>query len=446
MATLNPALVYEQQSELAARTRRKITARLMPFLILLFVIAFLDRANVSFAGLEMTTDLKFDSRVFGLGSGIFFIGYFILEIPGTLIVETWSARLWLARIIISWGILASLTGFIRNSTHFYVVRFLLGAAEAGFFPGIIVYLSHWFRAKDRAKAVAMFMSALPIASILGAPISGLILRVHWLGLAGWRWVFILQGIPAVIFGIVTIFYLTDRPSQASWLLPDEKDWIIGELEAEKQACKAKRTYTIREAFSQRNVILLAIAYFFSCTAFYGFNFWLPTITKRISGYSNLVVTLVSMLPFIAGLIAMQFTGWSSDRSGERRKHTAIPLLLVSFGLLASAMTQQHTMVALGMFCIAGIGLYSYLPGFWSLPTVFLTETAAAAAVGMINSIGNLGGFAGPFVVGFLDKQFSGFFAGIVYLSASALMAALFVLAVRHKPADTRANLQGPSAT
>ena len=311
--------------DVAKRAHIKIVRRLMPFLICLFVLAYLDRVNVGYAALGMTTELGLDPQVLGFGAGIFFIGYFLLEIPSTLIVENWSARKWLARIIISWGILATLTGFIQTETHFHIVRFLLGLAEAGFFPGIIVYLSHWFRYRDRAKAVAMFMVALPISNIIGSPLSGWILGVNWLGLAGWRWVFIIEGLPAVIFGIATIFYLTDRPEQATWLAEDEKNWIGSELEKEKLEKNAVQTYTIWQALRHRNVIFLAIAYFCAVTCVYGFTFWLPTILKGLTGYTDLQVSIIAALPYCAGLVAMLLVGWSSDRKGERRWHAAKPL-------------------------------------------------------------------------------------------------------------------------
>ncbi len=417
----------------AERARRRITRRLMPFLICLFVVAFLDRVNVGYAALEMSQDLGFDAEVLGFGAGIFFVGYFLLEIPGTLLVETWSARLWLARIIISWGLLAVLMGFIQNAWQFYVARFLLGAAEAGFFPGVIVYLSHWFRQRDRAKAVAMFMAAIPVSNIFGAPVSGLILGVNWLGLPGWRWVFILEGLPAVVLGVVTIFYLTDWPRQARWLPDDEREWIITELEREKSERRAERAYSVWEALRHRNVLLLALAYFCSVTSAYGFNFWLPTILKGLSGLSNLLVTGVAALPYCAGLAAMLLVGWNSDRTNERRWHTALSLTGVSLGLLLSATVSQRVGLAVTMFCLAGAGLYGYLPGFWALPTAFLTGTSAAAAVGLINSIGNLGGFVGPYAVGYLTKATGSFYAGVIYLAGSALASACLILLVRHSP-------------
>jgi sugar phosphate permease len=429
-----PTITAEQRvpdSAVAERARRRITRRLMPFLICLFAVAFIDRVNVGYAVLGMPKEMGFDTEVLGFGAGIFFVGYFLLEIPGTLLVENWSARLWLARIIISWGLLAVLTGFIRTPTQFYVARFILGAAEAGFFPGVIVYLSHWFRQRDRAKAVAMFMVAIPVANIFGSPVSGLILGVRWLGLDGWRWVFILEGVPALVFGVATVFYLTDWPRDAKWLDAEEREWITRELEREKRARKAVRAYSVLEALRHRNVVLLALAYFCSVTSAYGFNFWLPTIVKGLSGLSNLLVTGVAALPYCAGLAAMLVVGWNSDRTGERRWHTAVSLLAVCLGLLLSAVVSQRVGLAVAMFCVAGAGLYGYLPGFWALPTAFLTESAAAVAVGLINSVGNLGGFAGTYAVGYLTKRTGSFFPGVIYLSCSALASACLILCVRH---------------
>ena len=328
-------------------------------------------------------------------------------------------------------------GFIQNTTHFYIARFLLGAAEAGFFPGVIVYLSHWFRYQDRAKAVAMFMAAIPVSNIFGAPISGLILGVNWFGLEGWRWVFILEAIPAIILGIATIFYLTDRPKDAKWLAEDEQTWISGELENEKKRQKAKRNFSVWEAFRHRNVLLLAAGYFCAVTGAYGFNFWLPTILKGVSDYTNFQVSAIAALPYCAGLLAMLVIGWSSDRTGERRWHTAFSLLAVSAGLFLSALFSENVWLAVAFFCVAGAGLYSYLPGFWAIPATFLTESAAAAAaIGLINSVGNLGGFVGPYVVGYLNNKTNSFYAGIVYLSCSALVGAILILMVKHssKPA------------
>lgn len=404
--------------------------RVMPYLFWLYIIAFLDRANVGYAGLTMKEDLHFTDAILGWGQGIFFVGYFILEIPGTILVEKWSARKWIARIMVTWGILAMATGFIHSSTQFYWVRFFLGAAEAGFFPGIIVYFSHWFRYEDRAKAVALFMSAIPISNIIGAPLSGLLLGVNWLGLAGWRWMFILEGVPAIIFGVVTIFYLTDRPQQARWLPDDEREWLIGELEREKHEKQAKHGFSILQAFRHREVILLTLAYFFMVAMVYGLTFWLPPIVKKLSGSSNLVTSLLSAIPYCVGLVAILLAGWSSDRTKERRWHTALSMVAGSLGLLLSLAAQDNAALALAMLCLAAAGMYAYLPGFWALPGSFLTGTAAAASIGLINSFGNLGGFVGPYVVGYLSTATNSFVGGILYLSASALLAAGLTLALR----------------
>ncbi|HZR28005.1 MAG TPA: MFS transporter [Terriglobales bacterium] len=411
---------------IAERARKRIARRLLPYLFFLYIIAYLDRVNLSYAALEMGGALGFTSEVIGFGAGIFFIGYFLLEVPGAILVERWSARAWIARIMISWGIVAVFTGFVHTPLQFYSIRFLLGASEAGFFPGIVVYLSHWFRYEDRAKAMAMFMAAQPISNIVGSPISGLLLGIHWLGLAGWRWLFILEGIPAVLFGVVTIFYLTDWPQQANWLPEDEKQWISGELEREKKTKQTGGSLTLRQVVG---VLLLALALFFMAASVYGFNFWLPTIIKKLSGLSNLLVTLVAVLPYCVGLIAILLVGWSSDRTGERRWHAALCMIVASIGLGLSVVSHR-TDLAILMFCLAAVGMYGYLPAFWSLPTSFLTGTAAAASIGVVNSIGNLGGFAGPYAVGYITKRAHTFSAGVLCLSASALLAGGLVLLLR----------------
>src|ERR1051326_5854777 len=339
----------------ADRARRRVVLRLMPYLFLLYIIAYLDRVNVSYAALTMKGDLSFTDDVMGFGAGIFFIGYVLLEIPGTILVEKWSARGWIARIMISWGIVAILMGFIQTKSQFYSARFILGAAEAGFFPGIIVYFSHWFRYENRAKAVALFMAAIPIANIVGSPVSGLLLGINWLGLPGWRWLFILEGVPAIIFGIVTIFYLTDWPHQARWLPDDERAWLTSELEREKQAKQKVHSHSILEALRHREVILLTLAYFFIVTANYGLNFWLPTIIKRLSGTTNFVVTLISALPYCVALVAILLLGWSSDRTKERRWHTALCMIAASVGLLLSVVAQGQVAIAVLMFCLAAAG-------------------------------------------------------------------------------------------
>jgi ACS family tartrate transporter-like MFS transporter len=435
-------------ADLAARTRRRTMWRLLPFLILLYVVAYLDRVNVSFAALEMRADLGFSAEVYGFGAGIFFIGYVLLEIPGTLLVERWSARLWISRIMISWGLLAALTGFVQTANQFYWIRFLLGVGEAGFFPGVIVYLTHWFRESDRGKAVSIFAAAVPISSIIGAPISGLLLGVHWMGLPGWRWIFIIEGIPAVILGVVVLLYLTDRPHQASWLEPEEREWLAAELEREKLAKQAV-PHSIADALRQLRrpqVIILSLVWFGAMTGGYGFGLWLPTMVKALSGLPNLAVTAIAALPYIAGLISMLFMGWSSDRTGERRWHTAVSLFVAALGLVLSVLLREHVALSIAAFCLVGVGLYGTYPGFWSLPSTLLTGSAAAAAIGMINCLGNIGGFAGPYIVGRIDTATGSFVGGMLYLAASMFAGGLLVLLVgREKPSEVAAKTTGRMA-
>jgi D-galactonate transporter len=423
-------------NETALTARRRIARRLLPFLFTLFVIAFLDRVNVSYAALEMTHDLNFSNRVFGFGSGIFFVGYLLFEIPGCLIVERWSARKWFARIMVTWGLITVLMAFIRTPMHFYIVRILLGVAEAGFFPGILVYLTHWFRSEDRAKACAIFMIAIPVANIIGSPLGGWLLGVHWLGIQGWRWLFIVEGIPAILFGFITIFYLTDWPREARWLAPEEQHWITAELEQEALAKKAARSYTIWQALHLPTVIQLTLIYFFAVSSIYSLSIWLPTFLKRASGMSNLAVTMLSIVPYVAVLLAMLFNGWHSDRTNERRWHTAIPLILGVIAFSLTILSGSHFWFAFACLIVASTA-NAFLPSFWPVPSAFLGESAAAASIGLINSIGNLGSFVTPSVIGyFLDKTHS-FTPGFLYVIASLLIAIFLMLTLRMRPADSR---------
>ena len=411
-------------------TRHRIALRLLPFLFILYIVAFLDRMNVGAAALQMPRDLGFNDRAVGLGAGIFFLGYFLLEIPGALIAERWSARLWISRIMISWGILVVVMAFIHTARQFFIVRFLVGAAEAGFFPAVVVYLTHWFRALDRAKAVAGFYAAMPLSYVIGSPLAGLLLGLSWFGLRGWRWLFILEGIPAIVLGLVTLRYLTDWPRQADWLSGDERQWITTELEREKKAKQAVRSYSIWQAFAHRDVILLTLCYFFSLTGNYGIAFWLPTIVKRASSQSDLWVTTLTALPYLAGFLTQQFNGWHSDRTGERRWHAATPVLLSGLCLLLAITSQSSVAWSMVFFTLAGGAYYAFHPAFWAIPTELLSESAAAASIGMINSVGNLGGFVGPFLVGLLAAKTKSFDLGLWYLVGSFFISGILMLAVR----------------
>src|SRR6266481_7310319 len=386
--------------------------------------------NIGAAALQMPRDLGFSDRVVGMGAGIFFLGYLLLEIPGALIVERWSARRWIARIMISWGMVTVLMAFIHTSRQFYLVRFVLGAAETGFLPGVIVYVTHWFRYEDRGKAVAFFYAANPLSYVIGSPIAGLLLGISWLGMRGWRWLFILEGISAIVFGVITIFYLTDWPAQARWLPADERSWIIEQLQREKQAKKDRHhSLSIWEALRNRDVILLTLCYFCAMTGSYGIGFWLPTILKRLSGQSDLKVTLLAALPYIAAFVTQQVNGWHSDRTRERRWHAAIPVFLCGVALALAVVYGTNLPVSIGLFVIAGGAFYGFQPVFWAVPTLFLSESAAAASIGLINSVGNLGGFAGPMLMGYLASRTRSFSAGLLYLVASLFASGILMLAV-----------------
>jgi ACS family tartrate transporter-like MFS transporter len=423
-------LVEASTFDVAQRARRRIARRVMPFLFVLYVVNFLDRMNVGAAALQMPKDLGFSDRVVGLGAGIFFLGYFLLEIPGALIAERWSARRWIARIMISWGIATVLLAFIHTARGFYIGRFFVGAAEAGFFPAVVVYLTHWFRYEDRAKVIAFFYAAYPISFIVGSPLAGLMLGISWFGLRGWRWLFILEGIPAILLGIVTIFYLTDWPSQAKWLPADEREWIKEELLKEKQAKQRVRSFSIWEALRHRDIVLLTLCYFFALTGGYGISFWLPTILKRLSGLSDFTVTLLAALPYLAGLISQQVNGWHSDVTRERRWHAAIPIFCCGASLLLAVLFRSSMTLSVAMFTLMGAGYFAFHPGFWPIPTQFLSESAAAACIGLINSVGNLGGFVGPMTMGYLVTRTKSFAAGMLYLVGSLFLSSILMLLVK----------------
>ena len=416
-------------AEVGRRARHRIARRLLPFLFVLYVIAFLDRMNIGAAALQMPRDLGFSDRVVGMGAGIFFLGYLLLEIPGALIVERWSARRWIARIMISWGMVTVLMAFIHTAREFYLVRFFLGAAEAGFLPGVIVYLTHWFRYEDRGKAVAFFYAANPLSYVIGSPIAGLLLGLSWLGLRGWRWLFILEGIPAIVMGVITLFYLTDWPAQARWLPADERSWITEQLQRETQAKSRRHSFSVWGALRNRDVILLTFCYFCAMTGSYGIAFWLPTILKRLSGLSDLKVTLLAALPYIAAFVTQQVNGWHSDRTGERRWHAALPVFLCALALSLAVVNSSRPAVSIGLFVLVGASFYGFQPCFWAVPTLFLSESAAAASIGLINSVGNLGGFVGPLVMGYLVGRTHNFSAGLWYLVGSLIMSGILMLAV-----------------
>ena len=439
------------------RARRKAYRRLIPLCFISYVIAYVDRSNVAIAKLTMTRDLPgFDNAVIGFGAGVFFIGYFLLEIPGTLIVEKWSARKWIARIMITWGIVAALTALVKTPFQFYVVRFLLGLAEAGFYPGVIVYLTHWFASRDRARALAYFFVATPIAQVISPKLSNILLKigtdevvggvtVHhpevW-GLEGWQWIYIAWGIPAVVLGILVLIYLTDRPQQAKWLSAQERDALLAELEREKDARPSSHKMGLGAALRHPKVLLLALIYFLVVTGSYGVEFFMPSILERWYSLKFDALTWLVILPPLLAVFGQLFVGWSSDRNKERWLHTAVPMASGAAGLLLVTQSRGNLPLTIAGFMLAYAGFKAYLPAFWSLPSLFLSGTSAAGSIGFINSVGNLGGFMGPFVLGTIEKLTGSFMGGLYFLTACMALSAITVFLLgRRDPGETDRTLE-----
>ena len=413
--------------ELSGRTRRHIAVRLLPFLFILYIVNYLDRTNLAYAALGMSRDLGFSDSVFGLGAGIFFISYLALQIPGAMLVELWSARRMISATMIAWGFLTVLTALVHTPGQLYVARFLLGAAEAGFFPGVIVYLSHWFIQEDRAKATSNFMGAIPLSFVLGSPFAGWILSHSWVAVAGWRWLFILEGVPAILLGIAAFFFLTDWPREASWLAPTSRKWIEQTLREEAAGARKAGAWQVLRS---RTTLLLALLTFLSYFTLYTFAFWFPTMLKRQSGLSDFSLGLLGAIPYFVTFLAMQINGWHSDKQRERRWHSAVPLFIAAVGL-PGVMSQPRSiafaMVFFTMVCL----VYSYLPTFWAIPTEILRNSGAAAAVGLINGVGSAAGFAGPYLFGYLNSQTGSFSTGLALMMVSALTAGLLILRTPH---------------
>jgi D-galactonate transporter len=420
-------------TDLEQRTMARVAKRLVPFLILCYFIAYLDRVNVSFAALQMNKDLGLTAAAFGFGAGIFFLAYFVFEVPSNLLLAHFGARRWIARIMFTWGLLSGAMAFISGETGFYVVRVLLGAAEAGFFPGMIFFLTLWFPAAYRARIIGYFMAAIPLSTVIGAPISGALLGLDgFFGLRGWQWLFILEAVPALILSVVVLLYLTDKPADATWLAADERRWLVDRLAAEHNQRVSARHYSVMEALLNPRVLGLSLVYFGAVATNYGLSFFLPQIVKAF-GLSNLQTGFVSAIPFVIGVISIVWWGRRSDAKMERRFHTAFPLFVAAAGLAAGAFLDDPTakMVA---FSIAGFGIFGALPVFWTLPTAFLSGAAAAGGIAIINSIGNLSGFAGPYVMGWVKDRTGSFTDGLLVLSAAAIVGMVIVLALGHDTA------------
>ncbi|MEP9349979.1 MFS transporter [Xanthobacter sp. KR7-225] len=425
----------------ARRTFAKAARRLIPFMMLLYLVSFLDRVNVGFAALTMNADLGFSPEVYGWGAGIFFIGYVLLEVPSNLVLEKVGARLWICRIMLTWGLISAATAFVTGPTSFFIMRFLLGAAEAGFLPGMILYLGYWFPLALRARYVALFMAAVPIASAVGAPLSALIMESHGLlGLAGWQWLFIIEGLPAVLLAFAVLVLLPNGPADARWLDAGEKRTIAAHLAADHAGPDAATHHGPWPALRDKRVLMLGLIYFGLVVGLYGIGLWLPQIIRAM-GYSVREVGVVLIVPYALSALAMLAWGRHSDATSERVLHVAGAAFLGAAGLAASVHAPSH-MLAIAAVTCASVGIYAALAPFWSVPPLFLRGTAAAAGIALINSVGNLGGFVGPYAVGFIKQHTDRFSAGFELLAAVVGAAGLLTLLLRAL-LRRRGNLPGP---
>ncbi|WP_042302410.1 MFS transporter [Paraburkholderia kururiensis] len=428
--------------ELEARTMARVTARLVPFLIVCYFIAYLDRVNVGFAALQMNKALDLSSSAFGFGAGIFFIAYFFFEVPSNLLLERFGARRWIARIMFTWGILAGAMAFIphlsrmtgmSNAHVFYTLRILLGVAEAGFFPGIIFLLTLWFPAKYRARVVGYFMAAIPLSTVIGGPISGALLSLDGKsGFAGWQWLYLIEAAPALILSIGVLLYLTDKPADARWLTDDERAWLVARQAQERRHREAVRSFSVVEALFNPRILAIALIYFGANATNYGLSFFLPQIIKAF-GLTNLQTGFVTSLPYIVGLVAMLYWGRHSDRSLERKRHVAIALVIAAAGIAAAAGLDNPVLKMIAL-SIAGFGIFGCLPIIWTLPAAFLSGAAAAGGIAAVNSLGNLAGFFGPYAMGWIKDSTGGFGAGLLCLAGAGLVGAAAALLLHHNRA------------
>jgi ACS family tartrate transporter-like MFS transporter len=414
--------------DVGSRTTRKLRRRLIPLLFLLYVVAYLDRVNVGFAALTMNADLAITSAQFGLLVGIFFWGYFAFEIPSNLLLHKIGARIWIARILITWGVVAMLTGAVRNVPQLYVARFLLGVAEAGFFPGIVLYLTYWFRQSEQAQVISLFVTALPVASILGAPVSGFLLdHANWAAISSWRWLLILEGLPAIACGVVAYFLLPSRPAEATFLTLDEKGWITAELTREEREKLGEPSISALRALAHPRVWHLASILFTFDIGLYAMSFYMPQAVKSVSiGYSNTAVGIWVTVPHLAGLATMILVSRSSDRRRERRYHAAIPAIVGGVALVLLSATSSH-FLSIALWSFVAMGIYSFYGPFFSIPSQFLAGFSAASGIALINSVGNLGGFVGPSAIGAFSSGTGGTYGGLAVAGFSLFVSATLVL-------------------
>jgi MFS transporter, ACS family, tartrate transporter len=417
-------------------TMSKVTWRLVPFLMLCYFIAYLDRVNIGFAGATMRADLNLSATAFGGAAGIFFLAYFFFEVPSNLALNAFGARRWIARIMFTWGIISGAQAFVSGELSFNIIRLLLGVAEAGFFPGIIFFLTLWFPTAYRARIVGWFMFAIPISTVIGAPISGLILGLEGVaGLHGWQWMFLIEGFPALIMTFAVLYYLTDRPADANWLQPQEREWLQGRLDRERAERQRILDLSWFRSMMDWRVVALGLVYMGCNIPQYGLSFFLPQIVKAF-GVSNVIAGFITAVPYLVGAIGMIFWGMHSDRTGERKWHAVVAFLFIIAGLGLASMVDDPTIKML-FLCIAGFGFFAVLPIFWTLPTAFLSGAGAAAGIAAVNSIGNLGGYFGPQAFGLLRDHTGSDVAGLIFLAGCGFIGMLIVLLLGYNPAISR---------
>jgi MFS transporter, ACS family, tartrate transporter len=415
---------------LEARTMQKVLRHLIPLAIACYFVNYLDRVNLSFAALEMNKDLQFSATVYGFGAGVFFVAYFLLETPSNLILVRVGARRWIARIMFTWGLLSGAMAFVQGETSFYIIRFLLGAAEAGFFPGMLFYLSLFFPAAYRARMVSTFMVATAFSAVFGAPVSSLLLYMNgFAGLKGWQWVFITEAVPALILSVIILVYLKDSPSEATWLNDEERAWLVARQASERRQREAVHNLSVLQVLRNPRVVALGLAGFGIAYSTYGIVYFLPQIVKGF-GLNNMQTGLVSAIPFLVAAVGMIWYGKRSDRSMERRSHCAVAFMACALGLVATALLPSPTLRLIAL-CVAAFGAWSTLPVFWSMPTAFLSGAAAAAGVAYINSIANIAGFIGPFVMGWIKDATGSFDGGLLVIACVCIACAIAILCITH---------------
>ena len=413
---------------LEQRTMAKVAWRLLPLIIVIYFVAYIDRTNVGFAAISMNRDLGFSAYLYGWGAGIFFLGYALFEVPSNVILHRVGARVWIARIMVTWGIVSGCMAFITGPISFLTVRFLLGVAEAGFFPGVLLYFTYWFPSVYRARVISALFLAVPGSNAVAAALSGALLQMDGIwGLEGWKWMFLLESLPAVLLAPVVLKLLTDRPAAADWLEPEEREWLVGRLEEERRKVESTHKHlTLYQALTDRRVVSLSLIYLTIVSATYGITFFLPLMVN-LHGLNAMNTGFVTAIPYIIGTIGMVIWAWSSDRMHERRWHFAIACVLAAAGLVAAAVWSRNLYMAMMAMSVAAIGLYGSKPAFWPLPSTFLSGTAAAGGIALVNSVGNLGGFAGPYVVGWIRTSTQSYEMGLIFLAGCALLSGIIAL-------------------